>query len=30
MVIRQKWEDLKACLEHFTIGCEKGLYSVKK
>jgi hypothetical protein len=25
--IRQKWEDLKACVEHFVIGCEKGYYS---
>jgi hypothetical protein len=28
--IRQKWEDLKACVEHFAIGCERGLYRVKK
>jgi len=24
--IRQRWEDLKACVEHFVIGCEKGHY----
>jgi hypothetical protein len=24
--IRQKWEDLKAIVEHFVIGCERGLY----
>jgi len=24
--IRQKWEDLKACVEHFAVGCEKGYY----
>jgi hypothetical protein len=24
--IRQKWEDLKACVEHFVSGCEKGVY----
>jgi len=28
--IRQKWEDLKACVERFVIGCEKGVYHVKK
>ena len=29
--IRQKWEDLKACVERFVISCEKGLYHpVKK
>jgi len=28
--IRQKWEDLKACVERFVIGCEKGVYQVKK
>jgi hypothetical protein len=27
--IRQKWEDLKACAEHFTLSCEKGLYRGK-
>ena len=27
--IRQKWEDLKACLEKFVIRCEKGYYNVK-
>jgi hypothetical protein len=26
--IRQKWEDLKACLEKFVIRCEKGHYNV--
>jgi hypothetical protein len=26
--IRQKWEDLKACVEHFVVGCEKGHYSI--
>jgi hypothetical protein len=25
--IRQKWEDLKACVEHFVVGCERGLYA---
>ena len=25
--IRQKWEDLKACVERFVIGCEKGQLS---
>ena len=24
--IRQKWEDLKACVERFVIACEKGVY----
>jgi hypothetical protein len=24
--IRQKWEDLKACVERFTLSCEKGQY----
>jgi hypothetical protein len=28
--IRQKWEDLKACLERFTICAEKGHYKVRK
>ena len=28
--IREKWEDLKACLERFTIACEKGHYRLKK
>ena len=27
--IRQKWEDLKACLEKFVIRCEKGHYNLK-
>jgi hypothetical protein len=26
--IRQKWEDLKACVEHFVVGCEKGHFAV--
>ncbi|MGA2584118.1 MAG: hypothetical protein ABSG31_12640, partial [Tepidisphaeraceae bacterium] len=25
--IRQRWEDLKTCVEHFVIGCERGLYA---
>jgi hypothetical protein len=24
--IRQKWEDLKACVERFVISCERGHY----
>ena len=24
--IRQKWEDLKAAVEKFVLGCEKGHY----
>ena len=28
--IREKWEDLKACLERFTICAEKGHYKLKK
>jgi hypothetical protein len=28
--IRQKWENLKACVERFVVGCEKGQYHVKK
>jgi hypothetical protein len=28
--IRQKWEDLKACVERFVIACEKGQYRLKK
>ena len=28
--IRQKWEDLKACLEKFVIRCEKGHYALKQ
>jgi hypothetical protein len=28
--IRQKWEDLKACVEHFVVGCEKGHYAKAK
>jgi hypothetical protein len=29
-VIRQKWEDLKACVEKFVMSCEKGHYRLKK
>ena len=29
-VIRQKWEDLKACVERFVIACEMGSYHLKK
>jgi hypothetical protein len=28
--IREKWEDLKACAERFTLACEKGHYRAKK
>ena len=28
--IRQRWEDLKACVEEFVIACEKGHYVVRK
>ena len=28
--IREKWEDLKACVERFVIGCEKGHYQVSR
>ena len=28
--IRQKWEDLKALVERFVIGCEKGFYHIEK
>jgi hypothetical protein len=28
--IRQKWEDLKACVEKFVISCEKGHYHLKR
>ncbi len=28
--IRQRWEDLKACVERFVISCEKGHYMLKK
>lgn len=28
--IRQKWEDLKACVERFVVGCERGHYRVAK
>jgi hypothetical protein len=24
--IREKWEDLKACVEHFVLSCEEGHY----
>ena len=27
--IRQKWEDLKACVEKFVVGCERGNYGKK-
>jgi len=27
--IREKWEDLKACVERFVMSCEKGHYHVK-
>jgi hypothetical protein len=29
-LIRQRWEDLKACVERFTISCERGQYVMKK
>lgn len=29
-VIREKWEDLKACVERFVISCERGHYHVKR
>ncbi len=29
-LIRQKWEDLKACVEKFVISCEKGHFHLKK
>jgi len=28
--IRQKWEDLKACVERFVVGCEKGHYRIAR
>lgn len=28
-LIRQKWEDLKACVERFVLSCEKGHYHIK-
>jgi hypothetical protein len=28
-LIRQKWEDLKACTEEFCIACERGQYVAK-
>ncbi|HZL38542.1 MAG TPA: phage regulatory CII family protein [Tepidisphaeraceae bacterium] len=28
--IREKWEDLKACVERFVKGCESGCYHLKK
>lgn len=28
--IREKWEDLKACVERFVVGCEEGHYCKKK
>jgi hypothetical protein len=27
--IRQKWEDLKACVERFVMSCEKGHYHIR-
>jgi hypothetical protein len=27
--IREKWEDLKACVERFVTGCEEGHYCIK-
>src|SRR5450432_360031 len=29
-VIRQRWEDLKSCVERFVISCERGHYRLKK
>ena len=29
-LIRQKWEDLKACVERFVISCEKGHYHLRQ
>ena len=28
--IREKWEDLKACVERFVFGCEEGHYGEKQ
>lgn len=28
--IRQRWEDLKACVERFVMACEKGHYRIRK
>jgi hypothetical protein len=28
--IREKWEDLKACVEHFVLSCERGHYDAPK
>ena len=28
--IRQRWEDLKACVEKFVVGCEKGHYQLRR
>ena len=28
-LIRQRWEDLKACVERFVISCERGHYRLK-
>ena len=28
--IREKWEDLKACVERFVVACEKGHYRLKR
>ena len=27
-VIRQKWEDLKACVENFVVSCERGHFQI--
>ena len=29
-LIRDRWEDLKASLEHFVVACEQGHYHLKK
>ena len=29
-IIREKWEDLKSCVERFVISCEKGHYHLKQ
>lgn len=28
-LIRQKWEDLKSCVERFVVGCEQGQYHLR-
>ena len=30
VVMRQKWEDLKAYVERFVIACERGHFHIKK